>query len=67
MQHLSYMQSLKDALSSRVLQLGRSEEAHAALSPAVELYGAMEMTLWLPQAEAALATSREQPNHQHPA
>ena len=49
------MQSLKGALSRSVLQLGWSEEAHAALSTAIELYHAMEMTLWLPQAEAALA------------
>jgi tetratricopeptide (TPR) repeat protein len=38
-------------------QMGRSEEAHAALSTAIDLYRAMEMTLWLPQAEAALAAS----------
>jgi tetratricopeptide (TPR) repeat protein len=34
---------------------GHRVEAHAALSAAVELYRAMEMTFWLPQAEAALA------------
>jgi tetratricopeptide (TPR) repeat protein len=34
-------------------QMGRSEEARAALSTAIELYRAMEMTFWLPQAEAA--------------
>jgi len=34
---------------------GRRAEARAELSAAVELYRAMEMTLWLPQAEAALA------------
>ena len=34
---------------------GRLEEAHTELSTAVDLYRAMEMTLWLPQAEAALA------------
>jgi tetratricopeptide (TPR) repeat protein len=33
---------------------GRSEQAHAALSAAVELYRAMGMTFWLPQAEAIL-------------
>jgi tetratricopeptide (TPR) repeat protein len=47
-------------------QMGRSEEAHAALSTAIELYRAMEMTLWLPQAEAALATRGEEPKHPHP-
>jgi hypothetical protein len=35
--------------------IGRRAEARAALAAAVELYRAMEMTLWLPQAEAALA------------
>ena len=34
---------------------GGGEEARAALSTAVELYRAMDMTFWLPQAEAALA------------
>ena len=29
--------------------------ARATLSTAIELYRAMQMTLWLPQAEAALA------------
>ena len=36
-------------------QMGRGLEACAALSTAIELYRAMEMTFWLPQAEAALA------------
>ena len=36
-------------------QIGRSEPAHDALTAAIDLYPAMEMTLWLPQAEAALA------------
>ena len=31
------------------------EQAHAELSAAIELYRAMEMTFWLPQAEATLA------------
>ena len=34
---------------------GRRAEAHTELSAAVELYRAMEMTFWLPQAETALA------------
>jgi class 3 adenylate cyclase/tetratricopeptide (TPR) repeat protein len=34
---------------------GRRAEAYAELSAAIELYRAMEMTFWLPQAEAALA------------
>jgi tetratricopeptide (TPR) repeat protein len=36
-------------------QTGRSEQARAKLSTAVEMYRDMEMTFWLPQAEAALA------------
>jgi tetratricopeptide (TPR) repeat protein len=36
-------------------QKGRVEQARAELSTAIELYRAMEMTFWLPQAEAALA------------
>jgi len=36
-------------------QTGRAEQARTALSAAITLYRAMDMTLWLPQAEAALA------------
>ena len=36
-------------------QIGRPEQAHAEISVASELYRTMEMTFWLPQAEAALA------------
>ena len=36
-------------------QTGRAAQARAALSAAIELYRAMEMTFWLPQAEAVLA------------
>ena len=36
-------------------QTGRAEQARAALAAAIDLYRAMDMTLWLPQAEAALA------------
>ena len=36
-------------------QTGRGEEARAALAAAIDLYRAMDMTFWLPQAEAALA------------
>jgi tetratricopeptide (TPR) repeat protein len=38
--------------------IGRRAEARAALSTAIELYRAMDMTFWLPQAEAALAQVR---------
>src|SRR5262249_22701368 len=34
---------------------GQREQAHAELSTAIALYRAMDMTFWLPQAEAALA------------
>jgi hypothetical protein len=33
---------------------GQREQAHAELSIAIELHKAMDMTFWLPQAEAAL-------------
>ncbi len=36
------------------VKAGRPEQARTALETAVELYRAMEMTFWLPQAEAAL-------------
>jgi class 3 adenylate cyclase/tetratricopeptide (TPR) repeat protein len=35
-------------------QTGRAEQARAALTTALDLYRAMDMTFWLPQAEAAL-------------
>jgi tetratricopeptide (TPR) repeat protein len=41
--------------------LGQRAQATAALSTAVELYRAMAMAFWLPQAEAALA--HHAPNH----
>jgi tetratricopeptide (TPR) repeat protein len=36
-------------------QTGRGEQARTELSAAIELYRAMDMTFWLPQAEAVLA------------
>ena len=36
-------------------QTGRDEPARGALPTATDLYRAMDMTFWLPQAEAALA------------
>jgi hypothetical protein len=36
-------------------QTGRAALARTALSTAIELYRAMDMTFWLPEAEAALA------------
>jgi hypothetical protein len=34
---------------------GRAEQARTALTTAIDLYRAMEMTFWLPEAEATLA------------
>jgi predicted RNA polymerase sigma factor len=42
-------------LGTLYTKVGRPEQARAALSAAIALYRAMEMTFWLPQAEAALA------------
>jgi tetratricopeptide (TPR) repeat protein len=41
-------------------QTGRAEQARTALTTAIDLYRAMDMTFWLPQAEAALAQVEEQ-------
>ena len=35
---------------------GQRQQARASLSTAVEMYRAMDMTFWLPQAEAAIAS-----------
>jgi tetratricopeptide (TPR) repeat protein len=42
-------------------QTGRATQARTALADAIDLYRAMDMTLWLPQAEAALAQVEGQP------
>ena len=42
-------------LGTLYAQTGQREQARAALSAAIALYRAMDMTFWLPQAEAALA------------
>jgi tetratricopeptide (TPR) repeat protein len=42
-------------LGTLYTQTGRQEQARAALTTAIDLYRAMDMTFWLPQAEAALA------------
>jgi hypothetical protein len=39
-------------------KIGHREQADAELSTAIELYRAMDMTFWLPQAEATLASLR---------
>ena len=42
-------------LGTLYAKLGQPELACPALSAVINLYRAMEMTFWLPQAEAALA------------
>jgi class 3 adenylate cyclase/tetratricopeptide (TPR) repeat protein len=42
-------------LGTLYAKFGQREQARAELSAAIELYRAMEMTFWLPQAEALLA------------
>jgi class 3 adenylate cyclase/tetratricopeptide (TPR) repeat protein len=43
------------SLGTLCAKIGRREQARAELSAAVELYRAMDMTFWLPQAEATMA------------
>jgi tetratricopeptide (TPR) repeat protein len=45
-------------LGTLYTKIGRPEQARAELSAAIDLYRAMEMTFWLPQAEAALAEAK---------
>jgi predicted ATPase/class 3 adenylate cyclase len=42
-------------LGTLYTQTGQRQQARAALTAAIDLYRAMDMTFWLPQAEAALA------------
>jgi hypothetical protein len=42
-------------LGTLYAKTGRREQAHVELAAAIELYRAMDITFWLPQAEAALA------------
>jgi tetratricopeptide (TPR) repeat protein len=42
-------------LGTLYARLGRGTQARAELTTAIDLYRAMDMTFWLPQAEAALA------------
>jgi Flp pilus assembly protein TadD len=66
--HYHQALTLAEALGMRPLQthchlglgtlyakIGQRERARSKLAAAIEMYGAMEMTLWLPEAEAALA------------
>jgi Flp pilus assembly protein TadD len=41
-------------LGTLYAKIGQREQARAELSIAIELYKAMDMPFWLPQAEAAL-------------
>jgi class 3 adenylate cyclase/tetratricopeptide (TPR) repeat protein len=43
-------------LGTLYVQAGRAEQARAAYSAAVELYRALDMTFWLPEVEAGLAS-----------
>jgi tetratricopeptide (TPR) repeat protein len=71
--HYCQALALAEALGMRPLQAhchlglgilyvrtGQRQQAHAALSAAIDLYWAMDMTFWLPQAEAALAQVEEE-------
>jgi hypothetical protein len=42
-------------LGTLYARIGQREWARTALATAIELYRAMDMTFWLPEAEAALA------------
>jgi hypothetical protein len=42
-------------------QTGQREQTRAALSTAIDLYRAMDVTFWLPQAEAALVQVEGRP------
>ena len=42
-------------LGTLYAKTGQREQAHVELAAAIDLYRTMEMTFWLPQAEAALA------------
>jgi hypothetical protein len=46
-------------LGTLYARTGQQEQARAALSTAIAMYRAMDMTFWLPQAEAALAQVEE--------
>jgi tetratricopeptide (TPR) repeat protein len=42
-------------LGTLYARTGQRQQVHAELSAAIDLYRAMDMTFWLPQAEAAMA------------
>jgi tetratricopeptide (TPR) repeat protein len=45
-------------LGTLYIRIGQREQARTELSTAIALYRALDMTLWLPQAEAALTQGR---------
>ena len=47
-------------LGTLYARTGQRQQARAALTTAIDLYRAMDMTFWLPQAEAALAQAEGQ-------
>ena len=47
-------------LGNLYAKTGQRQQAHAELCAAIDLYRAMDMTFWLPQAEAALAQVERQ-------
>jgi Flp pilus assembly protein TadD len=47
-------------LGTLYARTGQRQQARTALATAIDLYRAMDMTLWLPQAEAALAQVESQ-------
>jgi class 3 adenylate cyclase/tetratricopeptide (TPR) repeat protein len=46
-------------LGTLYVKLGQREQARTALATAIDLYHAMDMTFWLPQAEAMLARTKD--------
>jgi hypothetical protein len=52
---LSLQADCHSGLVASCAKIDRPEQALTELSAAIELYRAMEMTFWLPQAKAALA------------
>jgi tetratricopeptide (TPR) repeat protein len=48
-------------LGTLYARTGQRQQVQAALSAAIDLYRAMDMTFWLPQAEAVLAQVEGQP------
>jgi tetratricopeptide (TPR) repeat protein len=53
--HYRQALTLAEELGTLYAKAGRRQQAHTELSTAITLYRAMDMTFWLPQAEAALA------------